>query len=74
MVEQSTSQNRGLLIKSELAPSTAPKTEQTLRTPAGGAAPRSDLTVYPPNCALTGVGEPPEPCAHLMETQQPRPR
>jgi hypothetical protein len=25
MVEQSTSQNRGLLIKSELAPSTAPK-------------------------------------------------
>ena len=26
MVEQSTSQNRGLLIKSELAPSTAPKT------------------------------------------------
>ena len=35
---------------------------------AGGAAPRSDLTVYPPNCQLTGVGEPPEPRPHLMKT------
>ena len=73
MVDKSTSQNRGHR-RGRPAPSTGPKTDQNLRTPAAGAAPRSDLTVYPPNCQLTGVGEPPEPCAHLMETQQPRPR
>jgi hypothetical protein len=47
------------------APSTGPKTDQNLRTPAGGAARTPYLTVYPRNCALTEVGEPPEPCPHL---------
>ena len=73
MVDKSTSQNRGHR-RGRAAPSTGPKTDQNLRTPAVGAARFPYPTVYPRNCALTGVGEPPEPCAHLMETQQPRPR
>lgn len=67
MVDKSTSKS-GVIATAWAAPSTGPKTDQNLRTPAGGAAPRSDLTVYPPNCQLTGVGGPPEPCPHLMET------
>ena len=64
----------GVIATAWAAPYTGPKTDQNLRTPAGGAAPRSDLTVYPPNCQLTGVGEPPEPCPHLMETPTATPR
>ena len=45
-----------------------PKTDQNLRTPAGGGARLPYPTVYPRNCELTGVGDPPEPCPHLMET------
>ena len=67
MVDKSTSKS-GVIATAWAAPSTGPKTDQNLRTPAGGAARPPYLTVYPRNCALTEVGEPPEPCPHLMET------
>ena len=58
----------GVIATAWAAPYTGPKTDQNLRTPAGGAAPWSDLTVYRLKQELDREGGPPEPCPHLMET------